>query len=218
VLDLQVGGQGGVPATGASGVVMNVAVTGPTATGYLTVFPMGEPVPLASNLNFTAGDTVPNLVTAQLGAGGSVQLYNAVGSTHVIADVAGWYDDGTSATGATYHPVTPARILDTRNGAGPLGASAVLDVQVAGQGGVPASGVSAVVTNVVVTGPTAASFLTVFPTGESLPLASNLNFRSSQTVPNLVVAKQGAGGRLSIYNAAGTAHVIADVAGWFDAV
>lgn len=213
---LPVAGRGGVPAAGVSAVVMNVAVTGPTATGYLTVFPTGEPLPLASNLNFAAGDTVPNLVTAKLGAGGSVQLYNAMGSTHVIVDVAGWYDDGTSATGATYHPVTPTRILDTRNGPGPLGAAAVMEVQVAGRAGVPASGVSAVVTNVAVTGPTAMSFLTAFPAGEALPLASNLNFRPGQTVPNLVVAKQGAGGRMAIYNAAGTTHVIADVAGWFD--
>ena len=92
-----------------------------------------------------------------------------------------------------------------------------MEVQVAGLGGVPAAGVSAVVANVAVTGPTALSFLTVFPAGEPLPLASNLNFRPGQTVPNLVVAKQGAGGRMAIYNAAGTAHVIADVAGWFDA-
>jgi uncharacterized protein YkwD len=215
-LALLVAGKGGVPAVGASAVVMNVAVTGPTATGYLSVFPTGEAVPLASNLNFVAGETVPNLVTAKLGIGGGVQLYNAMGSSNVIVDVAGWYDDGTSATGATYHPLTPSRILDTRNGSGPLGAAAVMDVQVAGQGGVPAAGVSAVVTNVAVTGPTATSFLTVFPTGEALPLASNLDFGAGQTVPNLVVAKQGAGGRLSIYNAAGTTHVIADVAGWFD--
>ncbi len=214
-LALPVAGKGGVPATGVSAVVMNVAVTGPTATGYLTVFPTGEPVPMTSNLNFTAGDTVPNLVTAKLGAGGGVQLYNAMGSTHVIVDVAGWYDDGTSATGATYHPVTPSRILDTRNGAGPLGAAGVMEVQVGGHGGVPASGVSAVVANVAVTGPTATGYLTVFPAGEALPLASNLNFRAGQTVPNLVVSKQGAGGRLSIYNAAGATHVIADVAGWF---
>ena len=213
---LAVAGRGGVPSAGVSAVVMNVAVTGPTATGYLTVFPMGEALPLASNLNFAAGDTVANLVTAKLGAGGTVQLYNAMGSTHAIVDVAGWYDDGTSATGATYHPVTPSRILDTRDGPGPLGGPAAMEVQVAGLGGVPASGVSAVVTNVTVTAPTASSFLTVFPAGEALPLASNLNFGPGQTVPNLVAAKLGAGGRLGIYNAAGATHVIADVAGWFD--
>ena len=68
---------------------LNVAVSGPTAAGYLTVFPAGEPKPWAANLNFLAGQTVPNLVTAKLGAGGKVSLANAAGATHVIADVAG---------------------------------------------------------------------------------------------------------------------------------
>ena len=216
-MGVQVTGRGGVPLAGVSAVVMNVAVTGPTAPGFLTVYPTGEAMPLASNLNFGAGDTVPNLVTAKLGTGGTVSVYNAAGTTHVIADVAGWYDDGTSPTGAGYHPVTPSRILDTRSGSGPVGSSSALDVQVTGQGGVPASGVSAVVMNVAVTGPTATSFLTVYPAGEPKPWAANLNFVAGQTVPNLVVAKLGAGGRVSVYNAAGNTHAIADVAGWFDA-
>ncbi len=214
---LQVTGRGGVPATGVGAVVMNVTVTGPTAMSYLTVFPDGEAMPLASNLNFAAGDTVPNLVTAKLGAGGRVDFFNAAGSVQVIADVAGWYDDGTSPTGALYHPVAPGRILDTRNGGGPLGASASTELQVAGQGGVPATGVSGVVMNVTVTGPTATSYLTAFPTGEAMPLASNLDYVANQTVPNLVTAKLGAAGRVSLFNVAGTTHVIADVAGWFDA-
>jgi hypothetical protein len=215
-MSLQVTGQGGVPTAGVSAVVMNVAVTAPTAVSYLTVFPTGESMPLASNLNFTPGQTVPNLVTAKLGAGGTASLYNAAGTVHVIADVAGWFDDGTASTGSLFHPVTPSRILDTRNGGGPVGAAAALDVTVTGRGGVPTAGVSAVVMNVAVTGATAASFLTVFPSGEPKPWAANLNFLPGQTVPNLVVAKLGTGGRASIANAAGTVDVIADVAGWFD--
>ena len=216
-LELQVTGQGGVPSTGVSAVILNVAVTGATLASYLTAFPTGELLPLTSNLNFGPGQTVPNLVTAKLGDGGRLSLFNAAGSTHVIADVAGWYDDGTSTTGGRYHPVTPSRILDTRFGPGPLGPAATMGVQLAGQGGVPATGASAVVLNVAVTGPTAPSYLTVFPGGEAMPVASNLNFAAGETVPNLVVAKLGAGGALSTYNAAGTTHVIADVAGWFDA-
>ncbi|HEX2117574.1 MAG TPA: hypothetical protein VHF91_00195, partial [Acidimicrobiales bacterium] len=216
-IELQVTGQGGVPATGVSAVILNVAVTGASLTSYLTVFPAGEALPLASNLNFAAGQTVPNLVTAKLGAGGRLSLFNAAGSTDVIADVAGWYDDGTSTTGGRFHPVTPSRILDTRFGAGPLGPAATMGVQVAGQGGVPAMGATAVVLNVAVTGPTASTYLTVFPGGEAVPVASNLNFVAGQTVPNLVAAKLGTGGTLSAYNAAGTTHLVADVAGWFDA-
>jgi hypothetical protein len=35
-----------------------------------------------------------NLVTAKVGASGQVSVFNAFGSTEVIADVAGWYDTG----------------------------------------------------------------------------------------------------------------------------
>jgi len=215
-MGMQVTGQGGVPSTGVSAVVMNVAVTATTASSYLTVFPAGEAMPVASNLNWAPGQTVPNLVTAKLGAGGRVSLYNAAGTAQVIADVAGWFDDGTATTGGLFHPVSPSRILDTRSAGGPLGSVSSLDVQVTGRGGVPAAGVSAVVMNVAVTAPTAVSYLTVFPAGEAKPFAANLNFVPNQTVPNLVMAKLGAGGRVSLANAAGSTQVIADVAGWFD--
>src|SRR5439155_7501008 len=102
----------GVPASGVTAVVVNTTVDAPTTWSYLTVFPSDSPRPLASNLNFVAGQTVPNLVTVKVGADGKVKVYNNAGSTHVIFDVVGWY----GATGDQFHPVTPARILDTRFG------------------------------------------------------------------------------------------------------
>jgi hypothetical protein len=93
-MNLQVSGRGGVPSTGVSAVVMNVAVTGTTAMSFLTVFPAGDALPVAANVNFVAGQTVSNLVTAKVGANGQVSIYNGYGSAHVIADVAGWYDNG----------------------------------------------------------------------------------------------------------------------------
>jgi hypothetical protein len=77
--------------------------------------------------------------------------------------------------------------------------------------------VAAVVLIVTVAGPTAPSFLTVFPAGDAKPNASNLNFVAGQVVANLVIAKLGAGGRLTLFNLAGATDVIADVAGWFAA-
>ena len=44
--------------------MLNVTVVDPTETGFLTVYPMGEPLPTASNLNFTPCRTVPNHVIA----------------------------------------------------------------------------------------------------------------------------------------------------------
>ena len=53
-LQLQVAGGAGVPAN-ASAVVMNVTVTNPAAAGFVTVWPCGQPQPLASNLNYVGG-------------------------------------------------------------------------------------------------------------------------------------------------------------------
>ena len=108
-----------------------------------------------------------------------------------------------AASAGYYRPVTPARILDTRDGAPPLklGAGATIPAQVTNVGGVPATGVTAVVLNTTVTEPTAGSFLTLYPYGGALPTASNLNFAPGQTVPNLVTVKVGDDGKVNIYNA-----------------
>ena len=112
---LNVLGQGGVPTTGVAMVAMNVTVTNPSAIAYLTVFPNGEPVPNASNLNFVAGQTVPNLVLARVGAGSAVNLVINNGTADVIADVVGWVADATATTpGSRTEPLTPNRVLDTR--------------------------------------------------------------------------------------------------------
>jgi len=224
-ITVQLTGRGGVPASGVAAVVLNVTVASPTAASFLTVWPAGKTMPLASNLNYVAGQTVPNRVMVKVGTGGQVSFYNAFGTVQVIADVGGWFTDASSstATGSTFTGLTPARILDTRNGTGgfssPLGAGQTMAVTVAGQGGIPLMTAStpptAVVLNVTVTNPTAGSFLTAWPSGTSMPLASDLNYVAGQTVPNLVVVKLGADGKVDLYNAFGTVNVIADVVGWY---
>jgi hypothetical protein len=89
---LKVTGAGGVPAENVGAVVLNVTVTQPAEAGFLTVFPGGETAPNASNLNFVAGQDVPNLVIAKVGANGEVWIKNGttVGTTHVIVDAVGY--------------------------------------------------------------------------------------------------------------------------------
>jgi hypothetical protein len=70
---------------------MNVTVTNTTLSSYLTVWPNLVTRPTASDLNWVAGQTVPNLVIVQLGANGSIDLYNLQGNTDVVLDVVGWY-------------------------------------------------------------------------------------------------------------------------------
>ena len=141
---LQVTGRGGVPATGVAAVVVNVTVTGPSASGFITVYPSGTSQPTASNLNFTAGQTIPNLVTVKLGTDGKIDLRNnSAGSVHLIADVAGYYLAGTPTVPGAFVSLDPARLLDTRVGNGApkaaVAANGTVDLQVTGRGGVPES-------------------------------------------------------------------------------
>jgi hypothetical protein len=141
VVDVQVTGLGGVPPAGASAVMLNVTVTGPSTGSFLTAFPAGEPRPDASNLNYTAGLIVANAVVVKLGAGGKVSLFNANGTANVIVDVAGWFDGVGGATGSLFHPLSPSRIVDTRT-ATALAADTSMDLPVLGRGGLPATGVA----------------------------------------------------------------------------
>ena len=220
-LTVRVAGGGGVPLSGLAAVVLNVTVTNTTASGYLTVYPKEDPRPNASNLNWSAGQTVANLVQVAVRGSGQVTIYNAAGAADVIFDVAGFVPTTTGTPGpdGLFNPLVPARILDTRNGNGavsaPVAGGQTISVQVSGRGGVPVNGAAAVVLNITGTDATTASFITAFPAGTAMPVASNLNLAAGQTVPNRAIVKLGTGGKISFYNAAGSVNLIADVAGWY---
>lgn len=211
------GGSSGVP-TNASGVVMNVTAVTPTSQSYLTVYPNGQARPTASNINWPgAVPAIPNLVYSPIGTNGQVRIYNQRGTVHLLADVVGWF----GPTGQfVYHPVQPTRIVDTRGPVGvptaaPLGAGQTVGVDLTGgTTGIP-EGASGVVVNTTVTATTGSSYLTVWPSGVARPNASNLNWTAGRTVPNLVSTKVGTGGLTNVFNAAGQAHVIMDLNGWY---
>ncbi|MEO3939253.1 CHAP domain-containing protein [Dermatophilaceae bacterium Soc4.6] len=219
-VSLPVLGQGPVPANGASAVVLNVTVVGAQAGGYLTVYPSGASRPQASNLNFGRAAAVANLVVVPVGADGRVVLFNSSpGTTHVIADVAGWVMAGAATTPGAATALVPARLLDTRFGTGAaVGAvpgNGTVHLSVLGRGGLPATGVSAVLLNVTVTAAAQAGYITVYPDGSSTPPSSNLNFVAGQTVANLVLVPVGPNGQVALKNTSpGAAHLVADVVGY----
>jgi hypothetical protein len=229
-IDVKVAGVpgSGVPASGVLAVALNVTVTQPSAASYLTVYPTGAPTPVASNLNFSAGETVPNLVVVAVGAGGRVTAFLNGGRADVVIDVMGWWaaGDSTVATGAggRLQAVDPQRILDTRTGVGwpsNPGPHGVVDLQVAGRfhdrNGVAVAAPSAVVLNLTGVNSTADTFITAYPGDESIPRSSNVNLVRGQVRPNLVMVKVGANGHVRLYNEAGTTGILADVVGYFQA-
>ncbi|MFJ8439878.1 hypothetical protein [Kitasatospora griseola] len=214
-VSLQVAGVKGVPADGVTAVVMNLTAVSPTATGWITAHADGQPLPATSNLNFTAGRTIANLVTVPV-VNGKVDLRNSAGTVDLIADVAGYY---SAAGTSTFSPATPQRLLDTRNGTGArqgtVGAGGIVSVQVGGVGGVP-YGATAVLLNVTVTDPTDTGYLTAYPHGTDRPGTSNLNWTPGQTVSHQVLVPV-VDGRAVFYNSTGTVNVTADLTGWFTA-
>jgi len=79
-----------VPTT-ATAASINVTAVTPGGSGFITVWPCGVARPLASNLNYVAGDVVPNGVLAPIGSNGKVCLYSLV-DTDLVVDVAGWFE------------------------------------------------------------------------------------------------------------------------------
>jgi hypothetical protein len=214
-----IGGRGGV-ATGAAAVVLNITVTSPASTGFITAYPDGTQRPTASNLNFVKGQTISNAAIVRLPANGKIDLYNSSGgSVQLIADASGYYSAGAGSDPGTFTGLNPTRLLDTRGGVGaPRAAVAAnhgVSLQVSGKAAIPA-GAGSVVLNVTATGSTVSGFLTVYPDGSARPTASNVNFGKGQSVPNLVVVKLSAAGKVDIFNSSGgTVQIIADVAGYY---
>jgi Regulator of chromosome condensation (RCC1) repeat len=220
-VELVVLGRGGVPSTGVTAVVVNITAVQPTAGGFTTVYPTGDPQPNASSLNWTPGIVIPNLVTVKVGAEGKISIFNSDGNTNYLADVTGWYsNDGFTA-------LSPARLLDTRAGGrtidsigaagGRVGAAASIEVSIAGRGGLPAAGASAAILNVTAVNPSMGGYTTVYPSGEAQPNASNLNWVAGQVIPNAVTVKLGTNGKITIFNSDGLTDYLVDVVGYFDA-
>ena len=220
-----VAGTNGIPAN-ATAAVLNVTVTQPDAGGFTTVYPTGTAMPTTSTVNVDGpGQTRAALATVPLGSNGSVSVFSERGS-HIIVDVVGYYGPAVSAAGR-FVPLTPSRLLDTRNGTGvpaggtaKVGANQTIELQVTGRGGVPAidpanpTNVSAAIVNVTATQTTAPGFFTAFPGGTMQPTASTLNAsETDETIANLAVVRVGPAGTIQLFSEVG-GHLIVDVVGY----
>ena len=204
VLDLSAS----VPAD-ATAVLLNLTATNITANTYVTAFPDGAARPITSNLNLAPGRIIPNAVTVELRPGHKIDLYNLAGSVDLIADLEGYYTP-SSTTGLTAQ--SPTRVLDTRNGIGALGGNATYTLDLSGS--VPANA-TAVVLNLTGTNATAGTFVTAWPYGAARPNTSSLNLTPGIDTPNGITVPLGAGGKIDLYNLAGSVDLVADLAGYY---
>jgi hypothetical protein len=205
-----------VPAD-ATTVFLNVTAVNTDTDSFVTAYACDAERPLASSFNPIGGRVTSNLVAAPLAADGTVCLYTSA-SSDLIADLAGYHPSV-----ATYTPVNPQRVLETRadaaggqvgySGAKPGDDSTItLDVTGVGAAAVP-DDATAVVLNVTATNSSAPGWITVYPCGSPRPNASNVNLIPGLTRANLVVSKIGTGGTVCVYASKGT-DVLADLQGF----
>ena len=231
MFDTRTSGTGRLGTQGTTTVTFNNVPLGTTAvtlnlTGvdadyftYLTAYPTGQPRPLASSLNLVPNQAVPNQVTVALGANRSVTFYNDNSSTNLVVDLMGFY--GPSET-ALFYPTFPTRFLDTRLPEDAPGLNGGEYFNLLLDPAFLEPGTNALAFNVTGTNTTGNTYLAVWPSGQALPGASNLNLSPGQTAPN--TAAVGLGGAVeqgtwypavSVYNNAGYVDVIMDVFGFF---
>jgi hypothetical protein len=213
---------GAVVPSNATAVTGNLTVTGQTSLGYLFIGPNSMDNPTSSTLNFPIGDDRANAVTVALGAGGKLSITYAAPTSspiaHAIFDVTGYFTP--DSTGALYHSLSPARLLDTRNGTGGMSvlhSHAAQGFTVTGSL-VPANA-TAVTGNLTVTGQTNLGYLFIGPDSMNDPTSSTLNFPTGDDRANAVTVALSSNGGLYVTFAAPTApptaHAIFDVTGYF---
>jgi len=213
----------------AQAIVGNATVVNNTgaAGGFVTLYPSGEARPLAANLNYVQGQTVPNAFTVRLGnSDGAFNIHAATGINFIV-DIAGYYSAqqaDENGAGLLYNSLlTPVRVLDTRPGelacnrlSVSLTANAIQPLAGRRFCGIPGLA-RAVVGNATVVNTLQGStsgFITLHPSGTTVPIATNLNYVAGQTVSNAFTVLLGADGAFYIYPTTDT-HFIADITGYF---
>jgi hypothetical protein len=208
-----------VIAADARAAVVNLTTSRSSRGGYLVAFPCGQPAPLASNLNFIAGEDRAVGAIVGLGLGRTLCLMSDV-PTDVIVDVTGYYGPapGFGPT-AALQPDAGRRVVDSRNGVGgprlPFRAGEIRSFDPVA--GLPNAGdATAVSLNFISTRSTGSGYLTVFPCGGPPPEVSSLNFRAREEATNLATVQLGADGLVCVLASAPT-DVVVDVFGVMNA-
>ncbi|MEO6570482.1 MAG: aryl-sulfate sulfotransferase [Ilumatobacteraceae bacterium] len=199
----------------AGAVVANLTVTEPFADGFLTAYPCGTPAPVASNLNFRAGESRAVAITVGLGSG-ALLCVNSNVAHHVIVDVSGYYSPAPQfGPTSELRPVTGRRLADSRSTTGPWTSkfgNGTIRRLTPGDGLPSGSQATAAILNVIATEAEAPGFVTVYPCDQAVPTASSVNYGPGGESTNLVVVDLSASGEVCVY-ALSTVHVVVDLFG-----
>ncbi len=211
----------GIPST-AQALSLNAAIV-PTSHGYLTLWPTGQPQPATASVNSPDGGVHSNGAIVPAGTGGAISAY-ALDAMDVVLDVNGYFVPATDSTvsALAFYPVTPCRMVDTRNANGDLGgpflaggSTRVFPLLEAADSCSISSAAQAYSLNIAVVPRTGVfHYLTAWADGQSQPGVATLNDPQDINHSNAAIVPAGSNGSIDIY-ATNDTDVVIDINGYF---
>jgi hypothetical protein len=204
---------------------MRMTVVAPAPLGYITAWPVGQPLPLVATLNAPNGGVIGNQAIVPAGTAGAIDVF-ASGNTDLVIDLNGYFAAPGSG-GLHFYTLPPCRVADTRSGSAGSGITGAFGPPslVAGATrdfpmptsfcGIPSTA-QAYSLNLTVVAPEPLGYLTAWPTGQPFPLASTLNANASTggTVSAGAIVPAGTDGAISVF-ALNTTDLVIDINGYF---
>lgn len=200
---------------GAAAIAVNLTVTDADADGHVTAYPCGTSRPMASNVNYVAGQTIANSAVVKVGDNGKVCVYTYA-AAHVIVDLTGKFiDDG----GVLFVARAPERLLDTRT-ANAVASGQTVEVTFAdlvSSVNVNSDQYGAATLTVTATDATSDGYVTAYQCGTTRPETSNLNFVAGRAISAQVTVPMASASKICLY-VEGTTHLLGDWSGRYVAL
>ncbi|MBZ5521076.1 MAG: DUF11 domain-containing protein [Acidobacteriia bacterium] len=206
-----------IPAT-AQAYSLNVTVVPKGTLGFLTMFPCGQPLPLASTLNSVDGRVKAGAAIIPAGTGGAVCAF-PTNDTELVLDINGYFVPASDPASLAFYPVAPCRLVDTRLANGPLGGPALVGAAtrsfpiLSSSCNIPATA-KAYSLNYTSVPNGALGFLTTWPAGQTQPLVSTLNATTGTVTANAAIVPAGTNGDISVF-VTNNSNLIIDIDGYF---
>ena len=207
----------GIPAN-AQAYSLNFTVVPERTLDYITVFPAGQTRPLASLLNSYDGRTKANAAIIPAGNNGAISVF-ATDPTHLVIDINGYFIPDSDTTALAFYPMTPCRLVDTRERSGALGGPLLSAGQerrfpvLSSSCGLPPEA-QAYSLNYTVVPNGHLDYLTTWPSGRVRPFVSTLNATTGSITANSAIVSAGDGGDISVF-VTGDTHFVLDINGYF---
>ena len=203
-----------VPAS-AQAYSLNFTAVPHSPLSYLTVWPYGQERPYVSTLNAPTGTVTANAAVVTAGVGGEVAVY-PTDDTDLVIDIDGYFAPPGAQNALSLYATVPCRVLDTRPplGNGPFDEELNPPVDVLGSPCSVPGAAQAYVFNATVVPLGPLGYLTLWPDGIGMPLASTLNAPDSAITSNMAIVSAGTGGKIDVFSG-GLTNLFLDISGYF---